>query len=228
LLLKYRYENRLKTKYFFKYYGGSYDFYILSKYLKYSFSDKEIIIDNKKFVVKDFVIKPEISNLLSNTTELENENEYQTLYKLYIILYNENNSFNIKEIEFSEFINNYGQDFTNKYYSILKTIDFDIGCQSNTYTICFDICYFCDSKENKFLVESDTGLCFYTCKNCEFFANYCINKVKNKYLFSKLRKFSKIIGKLLLYYYSVVEKRYLPGNIGFYESKSSFENKLKF
>ena len=229
-LLKFKFENDLNSENFSNYYRGSYDFDILSKYLK-KFYGKIIIIDNKNFFVKNFIIRPEISNFLSNETELENENEYETIYKLYIILYNDGN-FNIKELEFSEFINSYGKDFSNEYYNILKTINFDINVRTNIYTITsifFDICYFCDNDTDHklFLTQSDIGLSFYTCKTCEFFAKYCITKVKNKYLFGKLRNFSKIIGKLILYYYNVMEKRYLPGNSGFYESKLSFENKLK-
>ncbi len=90
----------------------------------------------------------------------------------------------------------------------------------------FLVKYFSDldySKLNsveKYLIN-DLNQTYISRPNCEA-VPFIFKKTFFRYLIKKLKNYSKIIGKLLVYYYRVLDKRYKPGGVGYIEAEKSW------
>jgi len=76
------------------------------------------------------------------------------------------------------------------------------------------------SSVEKYLIN-DLNQTYISRPNCEP-APFIFKKTFFRYLIKKLKNYTKIIGKLILYFYRIIEKRYKPGGVGYIEAEKSW------
>jgi hypothetical protein len=95
------------------------------------------------------------------------------------------------------------------YFSLYKYF-IDISFYNNIYRIDPELYdYF---NENEIIFQSKKSIPFF------------FKKTYFRYLLNKLKNHTKLIGKLLSYYHKILEKRYQPGGIGYYEAENNWYN----
>ena len=174
----------------YPHYKGYYDFLILTKYL--SLFEKYLFVETVNHKIYYWYIDKYNFFTIDNVSS-----------KIYIQKLGLNLPCN--KIEFSEFINKYGDNFYQKYDEILKTLKYPI--LKRLIMIYIDNCSFCTNPEKKeiFIVENIyTRYGYQYCKFCEKFAKYSFMKFRIKKALHKLKLFTKVIGKLLVLYHNLI------------------------
>jgi len=170
-------------------YKGYYDFLILKSYL--SLFEKYLFIETDKNKVYHWYIDNHNLFLVDNISS-----------KIYI----QKVGFNLPsyKIEFSEFINRYGNNFYKKYEEILKTIKYP--SLKRLIMIRIDSCSFCNNPEKSetFIIENIyTRYGYQYCKFCEKFSKYSFMKFKIKKALHRFKIYTKVVGKFLKLYYNL-------------------------
>ena len=119
-------------------------------------------------------------------------------------------------------LNNKGYLITEKYEDFTYISNYFKNPLISNYKTMMDLnfknVYFLMDEKPKIIRE-------YLEREMVFNKKFFFKSTYHQYLRKKLRKFSRYVGKLMLYYKQILDNRYAPNGKGYFEAKESF-NKI--